>query len=891
MVGINTILTDDDWQPVARPVISGIPLEVQFTTVGVPTALADFTVADADSNLLTVSLASTNGTLDNLVDADVGTPGTQLSGTAAIINAAIAGAGFTVTAAGAADIRVSVHDGDVLNPVTRSYNLFAGERTLQGSPQGDILTGGSSADILNGAGGNDILIGGGGGDRLDGGEGDDYAGYTGSSGVFAHLTWAVNNSGDAAGDTYVGIEGLIGSGHDDLLAGNEANNTLVGNAGNDWLFGREGLDYLLGGEGNDVLSGGPGNDLLDGGAGDDVAYYGDAAPTTYYVSLHGFKTGMDNGRTYGISLDLGNPINNFGEAAFDQLVNIENLWGSPFDDIIRGADDVGGQAYGFGGNDYLFGGGGADVLDGGTGDDTLDLTRHVGLAVDTAAGGAGADRFVLDGNSRAVITDFATGVGGDTLDLNAALASSTDYSGGNPFDAALVYFRVAQDGANALMQWDSDGAAGAANWVTLATIQNTDAVAASQSTSLDITPPTLIGLSPPDGSTSVAAESNFYLTFDEPVVAGSGNIVIYNADGTVAQTIAVTDSTQVAAHGNTVIINPGSNLTDGRSYYINVDAGAVQDLVGQRFAGFSDASTFNFSVYGDDFANRVTDTSHPFGVLPVGSSASGDIGIAGDIDLFRVDLDAWLTYTFELKGASTGSGTLYDPYLRLLNSTGDLLASDDDSGFALDSLLTAAVVTSGTYYLDVRHFSNGTGTYVLSVVRDGITLDGTSADDLLNGGTGNDQLRGLAGNDTLNGGPGADQLTGGVGADVLTGGAGADSFFYLSHNDHLNASGVLELWDGGDTITDFQHGVDHIVVSRYWFGFGNIGGPAAALTTQHADFITNGSAPTQARPTFTYDAATSQLHFDGDGSGATAAVLMATLQAGATFTLSDIWTA
>ncbi len=309
------------------------------------------------------------------------------------------------------------------------------------------------------------------------------------------LTWEVGNGGEAAGDHYIAIQGLVGSAYADVLSGNELANTVQAGAGNDWLFGREGQDTLGGGAGNDVLGGGTGGDLLDGGDGTDVAYYRDAPNTVFRASEVGNKQGMVDGQSYGISIDIANGVNNFGEAVGDVLANIENIWGSRFDDIIRGDDNVGGQVYGFEGNDILDGRGGDDV---------------------------------------------------------------------------------------------------------------------------------------------------FY---------------------------------------------------------------------------------------------------------------------------------------------------------------------------------------------------------------------------------------------------------GGTGADTLTGGAGAEDFFYLSYNDHYNQYGTLEAYEGGDTITDFEHGVDHITVSRYWFGFGNIGGPAAALTAQHADFITSGTAAGSTKPTFFWNAATGELQFDADGTGGTAAVNIATLSNLPTFTLSDIWTA
>ncbi len=86
--------------------------------------------------------------------------------------------------------------------------------------------------------------------------------------------------------------------------------------------------------------------------------------------------------------------------------------------------------------------------------------------------------------------------------------------------------------------------------------------------------------------------------------------------------------------------------------------------------------------------------------------------------------------------------------------------------------------------------------------------DGLIADDsgvVLDGGAGHDLLVGGAGLDALIGGDGDDTLEGGRGLDVLTGGAGADRF-------------VLNYGDGPDLITDFQSGVDKIVLGD---GFGS----------------------------------------------------------------------
>ncbi|MFZ4525670.1 MAG: beta strand repeat-containing protein [Chlorobium sp.] len=119
------------------PAISGVPATAQAITAGVVATLDDFTVADVDTNTLTVTLTSTNGATGGLTDADTATAGIQLTGTASAINTALAGATFTATAAGAASIGISVTDG--VTPTTATYSLTAGT-TINAAPTLTDLT-------------------------------------------------------------------------------------------------------------------------------------------------------------------------------------------------------------------------------------------------------------------------------------------------------------------------------------------------------------------------------------------------------------------------------------------------------------------------------------------------------------------------------------------------------------------------------------------------------------------------------------------------------------------------------------------------------------------------------------------------------------------------------
>jgi V8-like Glu-specific endopeptidase len=157
----------------------------------------------------------------------------------------------------------------------------------------------------------------------------------------------------------------------------------------------------------------------------------------------------------------------------------------------------------------------------------------------------------------------------------------------------------------------------------------------------------------------------------------------------------------------------------------------------------------------DDYAATTATT----GVVTVGGSATGTINTSTDADWFRITLAAG-TYRFDALGDSTGVGTLNDPFLVLYSSSGVALASDDDGGDGLDSLLVYTVTTGGTYYLGVGSADGpflGTGSYHVSAAAAGYT--GTSGADVMVGTAGDDIFRGNGGNDTITGNGGTDTVS------------------------------------------------------------------------------------------------------------------------------------
>ncbi len=159
--------------------------------------------------------------------------------------------------------------GDILKSI-ENIEGSAGNDTLIGDRDENILTGGNGNDSLSGQSNEDTLIGGLGGDTLDGGDGKDTVSYLySSSGVTVNLTLSTATGGEATGDKFISIENLVGSDSPDSLTGNELTNAIDGGAGNDTLTGGGGNDSLTGGAGNDTLIGGVGNDTLTGGTGAD----------------------------------------------------------------------------------------------------------------------------------------------------------------------------------------------------------------------------------------------------------------------------------------------------------------------------------------------------------------------------------------------------------------------------------------------------------------------------------------------------------------------------------------------------------------------------------------------------------------------------------------------
>ena len=204
-----------------------------------------------------------------------------------------------------------------------------------------------------------------------------------------------------------------------------------------------------------------------------------------------------------------------------------------------------------------------------------------------------------------------------------------------------------------------------------------------------------------------------YVTADGTAVAGedyeatSGTLTF--AAGETEQTVAVTIiDDAVEDSGETfrlVLSNPaGAELADAEA------TGTILN---------TDESVSEPS--GDDLP-ATTETS---GVVAVGGSATGKVGVEEDMDWFKVTVEAGQTYQIDLEGQPTGQGNLYDPILLgIYDRHGNQLPLywDNFSGYGDNARLYFQPEASGRYFIAASHDHSSSGpnrtpigTYRLSV--------------------------------------------------------------------------------------------------------------------------------------------------------------------------------
>ncbi|WP_457091701.1 calcium-binding protein [Microvirga sp. P5_D2] len=190
-----------------------------------------------------------------------------------------------------------------------------------------VMKGTTGNDQYIGTAFDDMYEGSAGADVLNGGSGIDYVSFAhAKSGIVASLLGG--RGGDAAGDIYVGIEGLIGSAFDDVFFGN----------------------------GSAILKGGFGNDT----------YYVKAGDALEEAANGGWDTVIVGG-SYALAADAHVEALKLADVSSKASANLmgsdsaNEICGHAGSNILKGqgGDD---KIFGGSGNDKLYGGGGKDIF-------------------------------------------------------------------------------------------------------------------------------------------------------------------------------------------------------------------------------------------------------------------------------------------------------------------------------------------------------------------------------------------------------------------------------------------------------------------------------------------------------------------------------------------------
>lgn len=184
---------------------------------------------------------------------------------------------------------------------------------------------------------------------------------------------------------------------------------------------------------------------------------------------------------------------------------------------------------------------------------------------------------------------------------------------------------------------------------------------------------------------------------------------LYNVQGDL-----IAENDDGGANGNALLVY--TNLTSG-TYYLG-----VRDY-GQGTGNYRLSAVANVTnTVQDDYLSTTTTTGRVTVDAPDGTA--GRIETAWDSDLFAVTLSAGVSY--RLRVTATASGGLNDPYLTLYNASGAVLAYNDDSGGTRNSLIVFTPAETGSYFLGVKDYSNGTGSYAVSAATGDDFADGAA---------------------------------------------------------------------------------------------------------------------------------------------------------------------
>jgi uncharacterized delta-60 repeat protein len=208
---------------------------------------------------------------------------------------------------------------------------------------------------------------------------------------------------------------------------------------------------------------------------------------------------------------------------------------------------------------------------------------------------------------------------------------------------SLMYINVGNNASEKVaLDWTfSDGNTGSQGSGGVGSVTGTTIVNIT-----DLTPPSALKFSPASYSTNVALNSDIVLTFSEVIQLGTGNIILKNSIGTVIATYNAENSQNLNITGNTLTINPSSDLAFSTRYFVEIATGSVKDLSGNSYLGTS-AYEFTTTALNNPPTGSITITGNPIQGKTLTTSGS-----INDIDGMGTLTGQWFRDGFAVTGAT-----------------------------------------------------------------------------------------------------------------------------------------------------------------------------------------------------------------------------------------------
>jgi M6 family metalloprotease-like protein/uncharacterized repeat protein (TIGR02543 family) len=180
-----------------------------------------------------------------------------------------------------------------------------------------------------------------------------------------------------------------------------------------------------------------------------------------------------------------------------------------------------------------------------------------------------------------------------------------------------------------------------------------------------LNPPLVVSFNPVDNATGHSITANLVITYNEPIALDSGLINIRkSSDGSLIESYEVASQPgNLSVSGNTLTINPTSNLEYATGYYVTTSSTAIRDLEGNYSPGITDSSTWNFTTQTSTSGVLFADNFNRSGNTNLNAAITGKSGTLGTLN--------WTEKT--INGAATTIPTvdINNSGLRINNGTGD----------------------------------------------------------------------------------------------------------------------------------------------------------------------------------------------------------------------------